>query len=164
WTFAGRGRRRLVIVGVGLASFVGALALAPLVGTEFIPETDQSFTQLSLRMAVGSSLERSDAKVRQVEEIVASFPEVKTVSANIGGQGAGFAVGRGQATLNIGLVDRNDRKRSQKEVEDAIRAAIAKIPGIETAVGFDKPIYVAVLGSDAEGLARIATEFAEKVK
>jgi multidrug efflux pump subunit AcrB len=155
---------RGVVVGVGVASFVGALALAPLVGTEFIPQTDQGFTQLSIRMAVGSSLERSDAKVRQVEEIVAAFPEVKTISANVGGQGAGFAVGRGQASLNIGLVDRKQRKRSQKEVEDAIRAAIAKIPGIETSVGFDRPIYVAILGSDPEGLARVAAEFAEKVK
>jgi multidrug efflux pump subunit AcrB len=155
---------RGVVVGVGMLSFLGALALAPLVGTEFIPQTDQGFTQLSIRMAVGSSLERSDAKVRQVEEIVATFPEVKTISANVGGQGAGFAVGRGQASLNIGLVDRKQRKRSQKEIEDAIRAAIAKVPGIETSVGFDRPIYVAILGSDPEGLARVAAEFAEKVK
>ena len=42
----------------------GALMLTPLVGSEFIPETDQGFTQLSLRMATGSSLERSDVKVR----------------------------------------------------------------------------------------------------
>jgi multidrug efflux pump subunit AcrB len=155
---------RGVIVGVGIASFVGALALAPLVGSEFVPETDQSFTQLSLRMAVGSSLERSDNKVRQVEEIVSTFPEVKTISTNVGGQGQGFAVGRGQATLNIALVDRKERKRSQKEVENAIREAIRKIPGIEVSVGFNRPIYVAILGSDPAGLSRIATEFAEKIK
>jgi Cu/Ag efflux pump CusA len=31
-------------------------------------------------------------------------------------------------------------------------------------VGFDRPIYVAILGSDPDGLARVADEFAEKVK
>lgn len=155
---------RGVIVGVGVASFVGALALAPLVGTEFMPQTDQGFTQLAIRMATGSSLERSDAKVRQVEEIVAKFPEVKTISTSVGGQGTGLAVGRGQASINIGLVDRRERQRTQKQVEDAIRQAIAKVPGIETSVGFDRPIYVAILGSDPEGLARVAGEFAEKVK
>ncbi|NRF68535.1 efflux RND transporter permease subunit [Aquincola sp. S2] len=155
---------RGVVMGVGVLSFVGALGLAPLVGTEFVPETDQSFTQLSLRMPVGSSLERSDQKVRQVEEIVATFPEVKTVSTNVGGQGQGFAVGRGQATLNISLIDRKERKRTQKQVEEAIRASIAKIPGIEASVGFNRPIYVAILGSDPVGLGRIATEFAEKIK
>ena len=155
---------RGVVLGVGIASFAGALALAPLVGSEFVPETDQGFTQLSLRMAVGSSLERSDHKVRQVEEIVSAFKEVKTISSNVGGQGQGFAVGRGQATLNIALVDRKQRDRTQKQVEDAIREAIRKIPGIEVSVGFNKPIYVAILGSDPVGLSRIATDFAEKIK
>jgi multidrug efflux pump subunit AcrB len=155
---------RGVIVAVGGASFVGALLLTPLVGTEFVPQTDQSFTQLSIRMPVGSSLERSDAKVRQVEEIVAAFPEVDTVSTSVGGQGSGLSVGRNQASLNIGLKPRSERRRSQKEVEDAIREQIARIPGIEVSVGFDRPIYVAILGNDAEGLARVAAEFAEKVK
>ncbi|HEU5297788.1 MAG TPA: efflux RND transporter permease subunit, partial [Burkholderiaceae bacterium] len=49
-------------------------------------------------------------------------------------------------------------------VEDAIRDAIAKIPGIEASLGFDKPIYVALLGPDSEVLARVATEFAEQVR
>jgi multidrug efflux pump subunit AcrB len=56
----------------------GAIGLAPLVGSEFVPQTDQGFTQLALRMPVGSSLERTDAKVRQVEAIVLAMPEVKT--------------------------------------------------------------------------------------
>jgi multidrug efflux pump subunit AcrB len=163
WRFATLTPRG-VIMWSGVASFIGALMLAPLVGSEFIPQTDQGFTQLSLRMPVGSSLDRSDQKVRQVEEIVASFPEVKMVSTNVGGQGNGFAVGRGQATLNVSLVDRKDRKRTQTQLEDAMREKIAKIPGIEVSVGFNRPIYVAILGSDPEGLIRITKDFAEKIK
>jgi multidrug efflux pump subunit AcrB len=155
---------RGVVMAVGGASFVAALGLTPLVGTEFVPQTDQSFTQLAIRMPTASSLDRSDAKVRQVEEVVASFAEVRNVATSVGGQGTGLATGRNQAVLNIGLVERSQRKRTQKEVEDAIREKIAGIPGIETSVGFDRPIYVAILGSDPVGLARIATEFAEKIK
>ncbi len=155
---------RCVILGAGIASFVCALALAPLVGSEFIPQTDQGFTQLSIRMPVGSSLERSDAKVRQVEAVVAAFPEVRNVATSIGGTGNGLSVGRNQASINIGLVERSTRSRSQKEIEDAIREQIASIPGIEVSVGFDRPIYVAILGDDAEGLARIAREFTDSVK
>ena len=168
WVFSGRkyGRvgPRTIVVAVGVLSFAGALGLAPLVGSEFVPQTDQAFTQLSLRMPVGASLERSDDKVRQVEEIVRGFSEVKTVSTQVGGQGQGFAVGRNQATLNIALTERHERKRSQKEVEDAIRKAIAKVPGIEASLGFDRPIYVAILGNDPVELARIATDFTEQVK
>ena len=155
---------RGVILAIGGASFLGALALAPLVGSEFIPQTDQSFTQLSIRMPVGASLARSDAKVRQVEEIVSSFPEVQNVSTSVGGEGSGLSVGRNQASLNIGLVDRKDRQRSQKQIEDAIREKISKIPGIDVSVGFDRPIYVAILGSDPVVLARLSQEFADKVR
>ena len=150
---------RGVVVGAGIGSFVAALALAPLVGSEFAPETDQGYTRLQLRMPVGSSLERSDAKARQIEAIVMALPEVKDVSTWVGGAGQ-----RNQAWLNISLTDRSERKRTQKEVEEAIRKEIARIPGTDASVGSNRPIYVAILGSDAEGLAKVAQEFAEKVK
>lgn len=154
---------RLIVLGIGAASFAGALALAPLVGSEFVPQTDQGFTQLQVRLPVGASLARSDAKIRQVEQVLASFPEIETVSTTIGG-GGGISVGRNQARLNIALKPRRERERSQKQVEDAIRAQIARIAGIEVSVGFNRPIYVALLGNDAEGLARITADFADKVK
>jgi multidrug efflux pump subunit AcrB len=94
-----------------------------------------------------------------VEAIVQALPEVKHISTWIGGPGQ-----RNQAWLNIALVDRKERRRSQKQVEDAMREAIAKVPGTDASVGFNRPIYVAILGSDPEGLARLAEAFAEKVK
>ncbi|NDG43035.1 MAG: efflux RND transporter permease subunit, partial [Betaproteobacteria bacterium] len=150
---------RGVVLSVGLASFAGAIALSPLVGSEFIPEVDQGFTQLALRMPEGSSLERSDAKVAQVEAIVLALPEVASVSTFVGGAGQ-----RNQAWLNISLKDRKDRSRSQKQVEAFIRSQVATIPGTDAALGFNRPIYVAILGPEAEGLARVATEFADKVR
>ncbi|MBL0085939.1 MAG: efflux RND transporter permease subunit [Ideonella sp.] len=150
---------RGVIMGIGSLSFVVALGLGTLVGSEFIPETDQGFTQLALRLPVGASLERTDAKVVQIEEIVLAMPEVATVSTWVGGAGQ-----RNQAWLNIALKERADRQRSQKQVEDAIRESIAKIPGTDASLGFNRPVYVAILGTDPEGLARVATEFSEKVK
>jgi multidrug efflux pump subunit AcrB len=155
---------RGIVVLVGIASLVFALALAPLVGSEFVPQTDQGFTQLSVRMPVGSSLDRSDAKVRQVEAEVRALPEVKTLVTTVGGDGQGLSVGRNQSVMNIALTPRHERTRSQKEVEDDIRARIASIPGIEASVGFDRPIHVAILGSDAEGLVKVASDFAAKVK
>jgi len=150
---------RGVVLGIGLSSFLAALALAPLVGSEFVPETDQGYTQLALRMPVGSSLERTDAKVRQIEDIVRTLPEIENLSTWVGGPGQ-----RNQAWLNIALKPRQERQRSQKQVEEAIRGMIAKVPGTDASLGFNRPIYVAILGSDAEGLAQVANDFAEKVK
>ena len=169
WVFSGRrygwiGRARIV-VGVGVLSFARRVGgwrrwWAP---SSFRRPTRAS---RSCRCACppARAWSAADEKVRQVEAIVRAFPEVKTLSTRVGGQGQGFAVGRAQATLDIALVERRDRRRSQKEVEDAIRVAIAKIPGIEASLGFDKPIYVAILGSDSEVLTRVATEFTEQVK
>jgi len=150
---------RGVVLAIGGLSFVAALALAPLVGSEFVPDTDQSYTQLALRMPVGASLERTDAKVRQVEDVVRAMPEVENLSTWVGGPGQ-----RNQAWLNIGLVPRAERKRSQKQVEEAIRKEIARIPGTDASLGFNRPIYVAILGNDSEQLARVADEFAAKVR
>ena len=158
WRWATVTPRGIVMLAGG-ASFVAALGLAPLVGSEFVPETDQGFTQLALRMPVGSSLERTDAKVRQVEEIVRAIPEVRTVSTWVGGAGQ-----RNQAWLNIALTERRERQRTQRQVEDAIRQQVSRIPGTDVSVGFNRPVYVAILGNDPEGLARIAQEFADKVR
>jgi multidrug efflux pump subunit AcrB len=150
---------RGLVTGLGAMSFVVALGLAPLVGSEFMPEVDEGYTQLSLRMPVGASLERTDAKVRQVEEVLKALPEVKTVSTWVGGAGQ-----RNQAWLNISLTDRKERSRTQKQVEEDIRNRVARIPGVDASVGFNRPIYVAILGNDAEGLARISEELAAKVR
>jgi multidrug efflux pump subunit AcrB len=90
---------------------------------------------------------------------VRALPEVAIVSSWIGGVGQ-----RNQATLDIALTPRAERRRTQAQVEAAIRAAIEPIPGVQATVGFNRPIYVAILGSDPDGLARVATDFAEQVK
>jgi multidrug efflux pump subunit AcrB len=156
---------RGVIAWSGFMSFVVALGLSGLVGSEFVPQTDQGFTQLNLRFPVASSLDRGNDKVLQVETILASkYPEIKTVQTVVGSTGEGLATGRNQAALNIALVDRKQRERSQKQIEDAIRADIANIPGLEASVGFDRPIWITILGSDGEQLTKVAKDFAEKLK
>ncbi len=155
--------RGLVMWG-GFMSFVVALVLAGFVGSEFVPQTDQSFTQLSLRMPVATSLERGDAKVAQVEAILKNYPEIKTVSAVVGAAGDGMATGRNQAVLNIALTDRKERKRTQKQIEDALREDLSRIPGIELSVGFDRPVWITLLGNDAEQLTKAANDLADRIR
>jgi hydrophobe/amphiphile efflux-1 (HAE1) family protein len=158
WIFVRRHRNRLVVLGIGAASLVGALAITPLVGSEFVPETDQGFTSLNVRMPVGTSLERADAKLRQVEAIVSAQPEVRTVSVNVG------QPSRSQASVTIGLVPRRERARSQKQVEEVLRRELARIPGIELSVGWNRPIYVALLGNDPVLLDRETEALAAKIR
>ncbi|MCK6426709.1 MAG: efflux RND transporter permease subunit [Burkholderiaceae bacterium] len=149
---------RGVVLGVAALSLLGALALAPLIGAETMPQTDQGYTQLVVRLPVGSSLERSDAKIREVEARVLALPEVRSLTTRIGGD-----QGRHQATLGIGLTPLAERSRRQAEVEEAIRAALRPVPGIEIALGWNRPIYVAILGPDPAVLDRLTQDFAARV-
>jgi multidrug efflux pump subunit AcrB len=149
---------RGIVLWAGAASFVGALALAPLVGSEFIPESDNSYIQMNVRMPVGTSLTRGGEKMRQVEERVRALPEVRMISATVGGADTSRNIGN----LSIQLVKPDKRSRSQKQVEEAIRKTLAPIPGVDVSLG-DRPIYIALLGPDPKVLETEVLKLAEKV-
>lgn len=160
WRFATVTPRALVLLA-GIASFVGALALAPLVGTEFIPEADNSFIRINVRMPVGTSLTRGSEKMRQVEDVVRTMPEVRMISADIGG--GDFSNGaRNTGTVNIQLIRPGERKRSQKQVEDAIREALRPIPGIDVSLG-QRPIFVSLMGPDPAVLEVEVQKLADRI-
>src|SRR5262249_48792145 len=129
-----------------------------LVGTEFIPQADQSFISLRLNTPVGSSLEYTDAKVREVEEALKQFHEVELTMTTVGTED-----GRNYARVNLKLVDRGNRKRSQKALEAPIRDFWRPIPGVDLAIAYDRPIWFNLLGPDPEALAKLSKEFADRV-
>jgi multidrug efflux pump subunit AcrB len=150
---------RGLVMFAGLGSFVGAILLAPLVGTEFIPDSDNSYIQMNVKLPVGTSLGRGSDKLLQVEEIMKKFPEIRMVSTTIGDTGNGS---RNSASLGIQLVKPHDRKRSQHDVEAALRAALKPIPGIEVTLG-DQPIFVSLLGPDSGVLETEILRLRDKV-
>ena len=149
---------RKSVIAIAILSFFSSFAVLPLVGTEFIPDADQGFISLRLNTPVGSSLEYTDSKVRQVEATLKDVPEVALAITTIGTE-----EGRNYARLNLKLTDRAERRRSQKELEQAIRAMLKPIPGIELAFGYDRPVWVNLLGPDPETLTQLINEFAVKV-
>ncbi|MDQ6685464.1 MAG: efflux RND transporter permease subunit, partial [Pseudomonadota bacterium] len=151
---------RPIVVLIGVASFVSAILLVPLVGTEFIPESDNSYLQLNVTLPVGTSLKRGSDKLLQIEEVVRKLPEVRMVSTTVGDTGSGS---RNSAGLSIQLVKPGERKRSQRDIERAIRAALKPIPGIDVTLG-NQSIYVALLGPDPQVLETEMLRLAEKVK
>ncbi|HEY3634555.1 MAG TPA: efflux RND transporter permease subunit, partial [Caldimonas sp.] len=150
---------RAVVVLAGLASFVAAIALAPVVGSEFIPDSDNSYIQLNVSLPVGTSLNRGSDKLLQVEDAIKSMPEIRMISTTIGDTGSGS---RNSAVLSIQLTKPHERKRSQRDLEKAIRTALKPIPGIEVTLG-NQPIFVSLLGPDPDVLEAEVLRFADKV-
>ncbi len=149
---------RKTTLAVATASLLASIPIAGIVGGELMPEADQSFTSLRLTMPVGSSLEYADERVRRVEEVLRGYPEIASIDTRIGDDGA-----KNNARINLKLVPRAERDRSQKKIEEAIRKQVAGIPGVQLMVGFGGAIYVALLGNDQEAMNRVMTDFRNKV-
>src|SRR5437899_2447242 len=149
---------RKSVIALALATFFASFAIVPLVGTEFVPESDQGFISLRLNTPVGSSLEYTDSKARQVEAALKSIPEIALTMTTIGTE-----EGRNYARVNLKLVDLQHRSRSQKDLEKVIRKEIKPIPGIEGAFGFDRSVWVNLLGPDPATMTQLIGEFADKV-
>ena len=105
---------RGVVLAIG-GAFFGAIALAPLVGSEFIPQTDQSFTQLSIRMPVGASLGAQRRQGAPGRGDRRQLPRGQEHRHQRRRRRPGFRSGATSMSLNIGLVDRSERTRSQKD-------------------------------------------------
>jgi multidrug efflux pump subunit AcrB len=150
---------RKTTLAIAVASFAASIPIAGLVGGELMPEVDQSFTSVRLTMPVGSSLEYADERVKRVEEVLRQFKEIEIIDTGIGTDGA-----RNTGRINLKLVPRNGRDRSQKKLEEAIRASVASVPGVVMQVGWGGPIYVALLGNDDAAMARVINDFKGKMQ
>jgi HAE1 family hydrophobic/amphiphilic exporter-1 len=150
---------RKTVLAIALVVFVGSFFLLPLVGTEFVPESDEGRTSFRLTAPVGSSLEYTDAKARQVEELLREYPEVEMMIANVG-----TGEGRNVARIDVRLADRHLKpRRSQKAFEAVVRDRIKAMPGIELAVGYNRPIWINLLGPSPEGLAELTGDILDKM-
>jgi hydrophobic/amphiphilic exporter-1 (mainly G- bacteria), HAE1 family len=146
---------RKTVLGIAVGALIGAFAIviAGAVGSEFIPESDESELTIRLSTPVGSSLAYTEAKVDQAEKALHEFPEVKQIYSRIGTNN-----GRNTSFLNAKLVKKSERKLTQKELEQKFRERLRRIAGIELSVGWMRPIQVSIVGPDAERLKDIGAE------
>ncbi len=158
---------KLATVGLALGIFVGSIFMVPLLGTEFVPKSDFSETTLTFYTPVGSSIEVTEARARQVEGIIREFPEVRYTLSTIN---TGAAAGKMYASIYIRLVDRTQRKLGVDDMSVVLRQRLKKVPGITVthvglldSVGGQKQILFSIQGADTAELERITKIALEKV-
>ena len=100
------------------------------IGKELAPAQDEGRFLITMRTPLGSSIQYTETRLRQVEEIVKQFPEVVTEWGIIG---LGSAQQVNQATLVIRMLPKDERRakgmRSQQQVLATIRRELAQVPG-----------------------------------
>ncbi|BEP91757.1 efflux RND transporter permease subunit [Acidovorax sp. A79] len=159
---------KLATMGIALAIFVLSIFMVPLLGTEFVPKADFSETTVNFYTPVGSSLEATEAKARQVEGILREMPEVRYTLATIN---TGSAQGKMYANLYVRLVDRKDRSRSVDQMSDVLRERLKQVPGITVthvglldAVGGQKQVEFSLQGPDLQELERLTRIVTDKIR
>ncbi|MEI6026252.1 MAG: efflux RND transporter permease subunit [Betaproteobacteria bacterium] len=161
-------RHKLATLVLGLSTLVGSLALVPLLGTEFIPKADFSETSVSFYTPVGSSVEVTEARARQVDAILRELPEVRYTVTTIN---TGQAQGRIYASVYVRLVDRKDRQRNVDQMSVPLRERLASVPGITvTHVGLldgvsgSKPVSLSIQGTDLKELQRLTNALTARMR
>ena len=149
------------------------------IGAEMIPVMDGGSSYISIEADSGSSLEKTENIVNNVEEILLRVPEIEIFSSQIGAEpGSGMmsstgASGVGQANISITFSPRNERKKDIWTLQEEIRREIAKIPGIRsfvvkelgsTAIATTKaPLVVRISGENSELLEKISNELLPQI-
>lgn len=161
-------RHRLASLLVALAIFILSLLLLPLLGTEFVPRADFSETQIRFNVPVGASVEATEARARQVEDVVRRNPAVRYTLTTIN---TGNANGKNYASMYVRLVDRSQRSQDVQQISASLRAELNQIAGIQVthvglleAVGGQKQVEFSLQGPDLRELERLARQVSERLQ
>jgi HAE1 family hydrophobic/amphiphilic exporter-1 len=154
------------ILLVALASFVGSLGLARHIGFESIPLADLGEEIIGIETPMGSSLEYTEAKLRQVIAAVQEFPEVDYTYGTVN---TGYAIGKNRANLYVRLKPLSERSRSSVALTGPIRERLSSIPGILVSVivpgaggGSQKHLQLSLLGPDLAVLDNLSQRLMER--
>jgi len=152
-TLEGVLRHRLaVLTALGVVLGLTAL-LVPRIGTEFMPQADESQVRITVEMEPGTRLAVLERQMDRVERIVLdAVPERKAHFLRTGGSFFRAAPATGQITVT--LVPASQRTRSSEEVAADLRRRLRGIPGavIRTRAGQGLFVLRLASGSSEERL------------
>jgi hydrophobic/amphiphilic exporter-1 (mainly G- bacteria), HAE1 family len=133
------------------------------VGKTFTPEEDEGRFLVYLRTPLGSSIDYTDSRLREVEEVLRRHPEVRTEFALIGLGSAGQV---NQGTVVARMAPREERSLSQQQVVPVIRKELAAIPGAKAFAapfpivqgGRGEPLQFVVVGENLAEVGRLSQQ------
>ena len=160
---------------IGVLALTGLLAAS--LPTDFMAQADQSQLLLTVEAPVGSKTAETHALASEaIAALQETIPagERQLVSLDLGTAEGFFAVfsgGAHKAQLRVPLVGVSHRSRSQAEYEAALRARVARIPGLSVhsgghlnALGQEGDVVVEVRGHDLQTARRVGAELKQQLE
>lgn len=166
-------RFRFITVFIAIASLFAALGLSKLIGTEFVPTPDKGEIRIQFETPVDASLEYTQAKLHQVDQIIRQFPDVVSTYGVVN---SGVDSGKNRAGLGVTLKPKQQRNKDLNALNNEFRDRLQTVAGIrvtsvaaaqDSVSGGQKPIMISIKGTDLNELQKISDRFIaemEKIK
>mgnify|MGYP000225661854 FL=1 len=159
-----------------IALLLGTLALFPLLGKSFIPTMKEGSIVPQIVRVPSISLEESLKVETEAMQLVAQVPGVRSVISKLGrGESPADPAGPNESDP-IAVID-PEAGRSQAEIEEDIRKALAVLPGVqvimnqpiaqrvdEMVTGVRSQLAIKLFGDDLDQLIRLSEELARIVR
>ena len=158
-------RLRLMTLVIAFASLFAALGLSKLIGTEFVPVPDKGEIRVKFETPVDASLEYSQAKLKQVDQIIRQHPQVRSTYGVINGV---TDRGKNHVSIRVSVTPRQERTETLSELNNQLRNRLKSVAGItvtsvasadETVSGGQKPVMISIKGPDLDELQKISDRF-----
>lgn len=162
-------RHRLFVLCGSFGLLGVSLLIAPFIGTEFLPPSDEGEVRIDGEMEVGTKLELLDRQTRIMESIV--YPAVPEAIASV------VSVRENEGRIRMSLTPASQRSRSNVEIAADLRNRLeGQVPGMEIRVrapqgqfllnrliGGDEGLTVEIRGFDLPTLRALSKRVAEKM-
>ena len=127
WSLSHQKKLLFSILGI----FAAVLSLIPLgaVGTEYMPQTDESSFTINIECPVRASSEEPNKVALLLEEKLAQIPEVKYYMTHAGGSSSAY-----EGRIKVELVGRHERSRSIWEITQEVREFAQEIKSADIRV------------------------------
>ena len=163
-------RERAATLGVGLSALAASGLLIPMIGTEFLPPSDEGEIRVTGELEVGTRLDIVDRQTRKIEAIVYEElgDDLVAAVARVGASGRrpdGGATGE----LRMSLVPATQRQRSNVQIAKDLREKLeGQVAGmkvrtrapqgqflLERVLGGDQGMVVEIRGFELDVLAAL---------
>ncbi|MEI6916257.1 MAG: efflux RND transporter permease subunit, partial [Armatimonadota bacterium] len=150
-----------------------SMLLATQIGTELMPKTDSGDFSIDVKLPIGTALAQTNSKMKQIEGIVQSNPNVQTAFSTTGGGSRGRTPRPYQGSVTVKL--KEERTQSTQDVMQDMRKSLSRLAGVnarpsqedivtQMMTGGNQNIEVDIFGNDLSTLTRLSKEVMRQLR
>jgi len=167
------------VIFAALAGFIASLAMAPRLGTEFLPELNEGSIWVNANLPPGISVEQARVYCRKIRDLLRRTPEVRSVISKSGRPEDGTdpkPINMAEVFVDLKPTAEWRRGMSKERLIEEMDHNLDALPGIETSFSqpirdnvlesisqIDGQVVVKVFGDDSAALRKKAGEMLKAV-